>query len=97
MAGDAGKFNVFFYGTTSRNFMDSKANWIVYMSQSQKCPGDGTDLLNRAGDAVRDLHGAICNGTGCPAGIRTLLEYFFPDTALDGNGEAVHPESNHTH
>jgi hypothetical protein len=28
--------------------------------------------------------GAICNnGTGCPAGTRTLLEYFFPDTALD--------------
>ena len=35
MLGDAGKINVFFYGTTSKNFMDNKANWIVYMSQSQ--------------------------------------------------------------
>ena len=35
VAGDAGKINVFFYGTTSKNFMDNKANWIMYMWQSQ--------------------------------------------------------------
>ena len=28
VAGDAGKINVFFYGTTSRNFMDSKLDRV---------------------------------------------------------------------
>ena len=40
--------------------------------------------------------GAICtNGTGCASGTRTMLEYFFPDTHLDGNAQAVYPDSIH--
>ena len=78
--------------------MDNKANWIVYMSQSQNVLAM-IPTFSIAPATPYVIHtGAICNnGTGCPAGIRTLLEDFFPDTALDGNGEAVHLESNHTH
>jgi hypothetical protein len=96
VAGDAGKINVFFYGTTSRNFMDSKANWIVYMSQSQNALAR-VPTFSIAPATPYAIHtGAICNnGTGCPAGTRTMLEYFFPDTALDGSGQAVYPDSIH--
>ena len=96
VAGDAGKINVFFYGTTSRNFMDSGANWIVYMSQSQNALAK-VPTFSIAPASPYVIHtGAICNnGTGCPAGTRTMLEYFFPDMALDGNAEAVYPDSIH--
>jgi hypothetical protein len=40
--------------------------------------------------------GAICvNGTACPNGTRNLLEYFFPDTYLDGNALATYPDDLH--
>jgi hypothetical protein len=96
VAGDAGKINVFFYGTTSRSFMDSGANWIVYMSQSQNALAY-VPTFSIAPATPYVIHtGAICNnGTGCPPGTRTMLEYFFPDTALDGNAEAAFPDSIH--
>ena len=96
VAGDAGKINIFFYGTTSRSFMDSGANWIVYMSQSQNALAK-VPTFSIAPATPYVIHtGAICNnGTGCPPGTRTMLEYFFPDTALDGNAEAVFPDSIH--
>ncbi len=96
VAGDAGKINVFFYGTTDRNFMDSAANWYVYMSQSQNALAK-VPIFSIAPATPYVIHtGAICNlGSGCPSGTRTMLEYFFPDTYLDGNAEAVYPDSIH--
>jgi len=96
VAGEAGKINVFFYGTTSRNFMDSNANWIVYMSQSQNALAKAPTFSIAPATPYVIHTGAICNnGTGCPSGTRTMLEYFFPDTALDGSGQAVFPDSIH--
>jgi outer membrane protein assembly factor BamB len=34
VAGDAGKVNIFFYGTSEANFNSSTAQWRIYMSQS---------------------------------------------------------------
>lgn len=96
VAGAAGKINIFFYGTTARNFMDTKANWVVYMAQSQNALAS-VPTFSIAPATPYVIHtGAICNnGTGCPSGTRTMLEYFFPDTYLDGNAEAVYPDSIH--
>jgi hypothetical protein len=96
VAADAGKINIFFYGTTDRNFMDSNASWIVYMAQSQNALAK-VPTFSIAPATPYVIHtGAICNnGTGCPNGTRTMLEYFFPDTFLDGNAEAVFPDSIH--
>jgi hypothetical protein len=97
VAGAAGKINIFFYGTTARNFMDTKANWVVYMAQSQNALAS-VPTFSIAPATPYVMHtGAICNnGTGgCPSGARTMLEYFFPDTYLDGNAEAVYPDSIH--
>lgn len=91
-----GKVNIFFYGTTARNAMDNTANWFVYMSQSQNALAK-VPTFSIAPATPYVIHtGAICsNGTGCPSGTRTMLEYFFPDTALDGNAQAVYPDSTH--
>lgn len=96
VAGDAGKINIFYYGTTARSSMDSNANWVVYMAQSQNAAAK-VPTFSIAPATPYVIHtGAICaNGTGCPSGTRTLLEYFFPDTYLDGNAEAVFPDSIH--
>jgi len=96
VAGDAGRINIFYYGTTARNFMDTTANWFVYMSQSQNALAK-VPTFSIAPATPYVIHtGAICNnGTGCPSGTRTMLEYFFPDTFLDGNAEAVYPDSTH--
>ena len=96
VAADAGKINILYYGTTDTNFMDSNANWIVYMAQSQNALAK-VPTFSIAPATPYVIHtGAICNnGTGCPNGTRTMLEYFFPDTFLDGNAEAVFPDSIH--
>jgi hypothetical protein len=98
VAGDAGKINIFFYGTTNRYFMDSAANWVVYMAQSQNALAK-VPTFSIAPATPYVIHtGAICNaGTACPSGTRTMLEYFFPDTYLDGNALAVFPDSIHVH
>ena len=56
VAGDAGKINIFFYGTTARNFMDTQANWVVYMAQSQNALAKCTDILHRASNSLRHPH-----------------------------------------
>jgi len=96
VAGDAGKINIFFYGTADRYFMDSAANWVVYMAQSQNALAK-VPTFSIAPATPYVIHtGAICNaGTACPSGTRTMLEYFFPDTYLDGNALAVFPDSIH--
>jgi hypothetical protein len=96
VAGDAGKVNVFYYGTTAHNFMDPTAKWYVYMAQSQNALAKVPTFSSAAATPYVIHSGAICtNGTGCPSGTRTMLEYFFPDTFIDGNADAVYPDSEH--
>lgn len=94
-AGNAGKINVFYYGTNDTNFMDSTANWVVYMAQSQNALAKVPTFATAPASPYVIHTGAICaNGTGCPSGTRTMLEYFFPDV-YQGNGVAVYPDSIH--
>ena len=68
VAGDAGKINIFFYGTTATNFMDTNANWVVYMAQSQNALAKVPTFSSAPATPYVIHTGAICNnGTGCPS------------------------------
>lgn len=97
VAGDYGKVDVFFYGTSDTNgYMDPNATWTVFMAQTLNAFAN-VPLVTQAQAVPYIMHnGAICvNGTGCPSGTRNLLEYFFPDVYLDGNALAVYPDDLH--
>ena len=97
VAGDYGKVNVFFYGTSDTSgFMDPNAAWTVFMAQSLNAFAN-VPLVTQAQAVPYIMHnGPICvNGTGCASGTRNLLEYFFPDVYLDGNALAVYPDDVH--
>jgi hypothetical protein len=95
VAGDTGKINIFFYGTSDPNFMSNSAQWRIYMAQSQNALASVPTFSITAATGV--MHqGPICvNGTGCASGTRNLLEYFYPDTSQDGNAMAVYPDDLH--
>jgi hypothetical protein len=94
-AGDFGKVNVFFYGTSDSNFMSTTADWKIFMAQTLNAFATVPTVTQSAATYVMH-HGPICvNGTGCPSGTRNLLEYFYPDTYLDGNAMAVYPDDLH--
>ncbi|HXR98359.1 MAG TPA: hypothetical protein VN709_11015 [Terriglobales bacterium] len=92
VAGDAGKVNVFFYGTPAASYNTPTAQWHIYMAQSQNALAPvPTFYLNTASPPMHI--GAICNdGLACASGTRNLLEYFYPDTYLDGSALAVYPD-----
>ena len=94
-AGDYGKVNVFFYGTSDANFMSPTAQWKVFMAQTLNAFSNVPLVTQSAATDI--MHkGPICvNGTGCASGTRNLLEYFFPDVYLDGGALAVYPDDLH--
>lgn len=95
VAGDYGKVDVYFYGTSSSDFMDPNASWKIFMAQSLNVFNSLPLITQNAATYVMH-HGAICvNGTACPTGTRNLLEYFYPDVYLDGNSMAVFPDDLH--
>lgn len=95
VAGDAGKINVFYYGTTTGYFDQPSADWRIFMAQSLNALAPvPTFSISQATDVMH--HGGICNnGLACQNGTRNLLEYFYPDTYLDGNAFAVYPDDLH--
>jgi hypothetical protein len=92
VAGDPGKVDVFFYGTSDPSFNSNTAHWSIYMAQSQNALAPVPTFTITAATGVMHI-GAICNnGTGCAAGTRNLLEYFFPDVYPDGNVFVPYPD-----
>ncbi len=95
VAGDPGKVDVFFYGTADPNFNSSSAQWSIYMAQSLNALAPVPTFAITAATGVMHI-GAICNnGTGCAAGTRNLLEYFFPDVYPNGNVFVPYPDDLH--
>ncbi|HWX54739.1 MAG TPA: hypothetical protein VN176_09130 [Verrucomicrobiae bacterium] len=95
VAGDAGKVNVFFYGTSDPSFNSSTAQWSIYMAQSQNALATVPTFSITAATGVMHI-GAICdNGLGCASGTRNLLEYFYPDVYPDGNVFVPYPDDLH--
>ncbi len=94
-AGDAGKVDIFFYGTSAASFTSSNAQWQVFMAQTQNALANVPTFYIQAATNVMHV-GEICvNGTACPSGTRNLAEYFYPDTYPDGNALATYPDDVH--
>lgn len=95
-AGDFGKIDVFFYGTADSNYMSTSADWKIFMAQTLNAFALVPIVTQSPATPYVMHHGPICvDGTGCPSGTRNLLEYFYPDTYLDGGALAVYPDDLH--
>jgi len=95
VAGDAGKVDIFFYGTSDSSFNSSTAHWSIYMAQSQNALASVPTFSITAATGVMHI-GAICNnGLACANGTRNLLEYFYPDVYPDGNVFVPYPDDLH--
>ena len=96
VAGDAGKVNVAWLGSASTSFLDSSAQWQVFLAQSQS---DFASVLTFAQTTVTGVVHAgpvRVSGLGCPSGTRTLAEYWTPDVCLDGNALIVYPDDKNS-
>jgi len=96
VAGDAGKVDVTWLGSASTSFLDSSAQWQVFLAQSQN---DFASVPAFAQSTVTGVvHvGPVCvNGLGCASGTRTLAEYWTPDVYLDGNALIVYPDDKNS-
>jgi hypothetical protein len=96
VAGAPGKVDVTWLGSSTTNFMDTSAQWQVFMAQSQN---DFASVPTFAQSTVTGVvHvGPVCvNGLGCASGTRTLAEYWAPDTYLDGNALIVYPDDKNS-
>jgi hypothetical protein len=91
-AGDAGKVNITWWGTTAASNNDPTAQWKVFFAQSlnatQAIPTFSQSTITGVMHA-----GAICtNGTGCASGTRNLAEYFAPGVSLNGSELIVYSD-----
>src|SRR6267143_1329467 len=96
VAGGPGKVDVTWLGSSTTNFMDSSAQWRVYMAQSQN---DLVSVPTFAQSTVTGVvHvGPVCvNGLGCASGTRNLAEYWAPDVHRDGNALIVYPDDKNS-
>jgi hypothetical protein len=95
-AGDAGRVDVAYYGTTTGGFSPERvpatAQWDVYVAQSLNL--FSTDPLDpptfsevKATPASMHRSGICTSGTGCGTADRDLLDYFMID--VDSNGMAA--------
>ena len=91
-AGDAGKVDITWWGTTSASNTDPTAQWHVFFSQSQNALASIPTFSQTTATGI--MHqGAICtNGTGCASGTRNLAEYFAPGLYLDGSEMIVYSD-----
>jgi hypothetical protein len=91
-AGDAGKVNITWWGTTAISNNDSTAQWHVFFAQSQNALASIPTFAQTTATGVMHA-GAICtNGTGCADGTRNLAEYFAPGLYLDGSELIVYSD-----
>ena len=91
-AGDAGKVNITWWGTTATNNNDGTAQWKVFFAQSLNATQAIPTFAQSTITGVMHV-GAICtNGTGCASGTRNLAEYFAPGLSLDGSELIVYSD-----
>jgi len=91
-AGDAGRVDITWWGTSSASNNDPAAQWRVIFSQSLNALANIPTFAQS--EATGIMHaGAICtNGTGCASGTRNLAEYFAPGLYLDGSEMIVYSD-----
>ncbi|HYL84448.1 MAG TPA: sialidase family protein [Candidatus Angelobacter sp.] len=96
VAGDSGQVDITWLGSAAANSMDSSAQWQVFLAQSQN---DFASVPTFAQATVTGIihAGPVCvSDSGCPAGSRTLAEYWAPDVYLDGNALIVYSDDKNS-
>lgn len=96
MAGDPGKVDITWLGSSVTNSLDDRAEWQVFLAQSQD---DFASLpVFRQTTVTGVIHsGPVCVNRGaCAPGTRTLAEYGAPDVYLDGNALIVYPDDQNS-
>ncbi len=96
VAGDPGKVDITWLGSSSTNFLDSSAQWQVFMAQSQNDLASVPTFAQSTVTGVVHIGPVCVNGLGCPSGTRTLAEYWAPDVYLDGNALIVYPDDKNS-
>ena len=96
VAGDSGKVDITWLGSSSTNFLDSSAQWQVFMAQSQNGLASVPTFTQSTVTGVIHVGPVCVNGLGCPSGTRTLAEYWAPDVYLDGNALIVYPDDKNS-
>lgn len=94
-AGDAGKVNITWWGTSASSNNDVSAQWKVQFAQSLNALASIPTFAQSAATGV--MHqGAICtDGTGCASGTRNLAEYFAPGLYTDGSQLIIYSDDFH--
>lgn len=92
VAGNPGSVNITWLGSSDTNFLDSAAQWQVFMAQSQNDLAVVPTFTQSTATGVVHIGPVCVNGLGCPSGTRTLAEYWAPDVYLDGNALIVFPD-----
>ncbi|MFL6440117.1 MAG: WD40/YVTN/BNR-like repeat-containing protein [Terriglobales bacterium] len=91
-AGDAGRIDITWWGTTAASNNDPAAQWHVFFAQSVNALASIPTFAQTQATGVMHA-GAICtNGTGCASGTRNLAEYFAPGLYLDGSEMIVYSD-----
>jgi hypothetical protein len=91
-AGDPGRVDITWWGTTAASNNDPAAQWHVFFSQSVNALASIPTFAQTEATGVMHA-GAICtNGTGCASGTRNLAEYFAPGLYLDGSEMIVYSD-----
>jgi hypothetical protein len=91
-AGDAGRVDITWWGTTAASNNDPAAQWHVFFAQSVNALASIPTFAQTEATGVMHA-GAICtNGTGCASGTRNLAEYFAPGLYLDGSEMIVYSD-----
>jgi hypothetical protein len=100
VAGDGGKIDVVYYGTTahgpSAETVPESSLWRVYLAQSLNATAAKPSFKESAATGYMQ-QGSICtSGTGCAAGTRDLLDYFQVDVDRAGMANIAYTDNLNT-
>jgi hypothetical protein len=96
IAGSKGKLDIFWWGTSHTDRMDSTDPWELQMAQTQNAFAAVPTFALQNVTGVVHVNAICTSGLGCPGSTRNFAEYFAPDTYLDGNAYIVYPDDLHS-
>lgn len=96
IAGGKGRLDIFWWGTSHTDRMDSTDPWELQMAQIQNAFAAVPTFAEQNVTGVVHINAICTNGLGCPGSSRQFAEYFAPDTFLDGNAYIVYPDDLHS-
>ena len=96
IAGSAGKLDIFWWGTSHTDRMDSTDPWELQIAQTQNAFAAVPTFALQNVTGVVHINAICTTGLACPGTSRRFAEYFAPDTYLDGNAYIVYPDDLHS-